>query len=282
MSESVELVTDFSEVDKDELLIQDDTVQTTLGEEEDEELILSAYVARNSEVFPKVLDLHVEDGATIADVTYGKGVFWKEVDTGNYELYASDLDPEKSPSGHPVDCRDLPYEDNSLDVLVLDPPYAEGFYRRNKDMLAGGDGSHEQFRENYSNGEVLDTNGSKYHQAVLDVYYKAGIEARRVLKEDGTFIVKTQDEVSANTQELTHIQITNFYEGELDFYTRDLFITVRSNKPAVSGMNKQVHARKNHSYFLIYEMDTNDPVNVLYNDGWGDSSLSSSTSSISP
>lgn len=264
MSESAEPVTSFFEVDRSEFLIQDTTVQTTLGKNANEELVLSAYVAGNSEVFPKVLDLHVSDGETIADVTWGKGVFWKDVDTGQYELYASDIDPKKSPSGYSVDCRNLPYEDNSLDVVVLDPPYAEGFYRRNKDMLAGGDGSHEQFRKNYSNGEVLDTNGSKYHQAVLDVYYKAGMEARRVLKDDGTFIVKTQDEVSANTQELTHIQITNFYEGKLDFYTRDLFVTVRSNTPAVSGMNEQVHARKNHSYFLVYEMNTNDPVNVLY------------------
>jgi len=264
MSESKqqELITDFSAVSRDEFRIENETVQTKLVENKQEELTLSAYVARNSEVFPKVLDLHVTEGALIADVTYGKGVFWKNININRYEIYASDLDSEKSPSGYPVDCRNLPYEDNSLDVVVLDPPYAEGFFRRNKEMLAGGDGSHEQFRKNYSNGEVLDTNGSKYHQAVLDTYYRAGVEAHRVLKDDGTLIVKTQDEVSANTQELTHIQITNFYESELDFYTRDLFITVRSNTPAVSGMDEQVHARKNHSYFLVYEMNTNDPVNI--------------------
>ena len=267
MSESRqrEPVTDFSEVSREEFRIQEETVQTTLVEQdEDDELILSAHVARNSEVFPKILDLHVDEGSTIADVTYGKGVFWKNTDLNGHEVYASDLDPEKSPSGHPVDCRNLPYEDGSLDVMVLDPPYAEGFFRRNEDMLAGGDGSHEQFRENYSNGEVLDTNGSKYHQAVLDLYCEAGLEAHRVLGEDGTLIVKTQDEVSANTQELTHVQITNFYEGELDLYTKDLFVVVRSSKPAVSGMQKQVHARKNHSYFLVYEMDENEPVNVLH------------------
>lgn len=256
-------VTEFLTVSREDLRIRDETVQTTLTDREEDELVLSTYVARNSEVFPKVLELHVDEGATIADVTYGKGVFWKNVDLRDYEVFASDLDPEKSPSGHSIDCRSLPYEDGSLDVVVLDPPYAEGFYRRNKEMLAGGDGSHQQFRENYSNGEVLDTNGSKYHQAVLDVYYQAGLEAHRVLKEDGTLIVKTQDEVSANTQELTHIQITNFYERELGLYTKDLFVVVRSNEPAVSGMDTQVHARKNHSYFMVYEMDTNEPVNVL-------------------
>jgi len=266
MSSGSELVTDPSEVELEDFRVEDDTVQTTLtDEDEEEELTLSAYVARNNEVFPKVLDLHVEDGAKMLDVTWGKGVFWQDVDLGNFEVYGSDLDPEKSPAGYSVDCRNLPFEDNSFDVIVLDPPYAEGFFRRNKDMMAG-DGSHSTFRDHYSNGEVLDTKGSKYHQAVLDLYCEAGMEAHRVLREDGTFIVKVQDEVSANTQELTHIQITNFYEGELDFYTKDLFVTVRSNKPAVSGMHNQVHARKNHSFFMIYEMDTNEPVNVLHSD----------------
>jgi len=260
-NEGKKLVTEFTdEITLEDFRLEGGTVQSTLTGEEKDELILSAYQERNDVVFPKVLRLHVDEGAKIADVTYGKGVFWNEIDLGKYEVYASDLDAEKSPSGYPVDCRNLPYEDDSLDVVVLDPPYAEGFFRRNKDMLAGGDGSHSQFRENYSNGEVVDTKGSKYHQAVLDLYCEAGVEAHRVLRDDGTFIVKTQDEVSANTQELTHIQITNFYEDVLEMYTKDLFVVMRSNKPAVSGMNKQVHARKNHSFFMIYEMDS-DPVN---------------------
>lgn len=40
-------------------------VATTESVEEDD-LIVSSYVATNSEVFPKVLQLHVEDGAKIA------------------------------------------------------------------------------------------------------------------------------------------------------------------------------------------------------------------------
>ena len=246
------------------------TRQANLAGEEIEELttddlILSAHVGKNSEVFPKVLELHVEKGTKVADITYGKGVFWKDVPQNAFELHATDLDPEKSPdSDEGVDCRDLPYEDNTFDCVVFDPPYAEGFYRRNKDMLAGG-GSHNSFREAYSNGEVVDTNGTKYHGAVQDVYFGGGAEARRVLKEDGTFIVKTQDEVSANTQELTHVQIINFYEQELGFYTKDLFILVRSNTPHQTGMYNQVHARKNHSYFLVFTLER-DPVNYPLKD----------------
>jgi hypothetical protein len=254
------LVTDPDEVPERAFRVEEDGYQATLVDDDDE-LVLSAHVADNSEVFPKVLDLHVPDGAKIADVTYGKGVFWKRVPLNAYDLYASDLDPDKSPSGYAVDCRNLPYADDSFDCVVLDPPYAEGFYRRNEDALAGA-GSHDQFREHYSNGEVLDTKGSKYHQAVLDLYCEAGAEAKRVLRDDGLLIVKVQDEVSANTQELTHVQITNFYESELDIYTKDLFVVVRSNEPAVSGMDRQVHARKNHSFFMVYERD-GTPTNIL-------------------
>ena len=35
-------------------------------------------------------------------------------------------------------------------------------------------------------------------------------------------------------------------------YTKDLFVIVRSNRPVISHLKKQVHARKNHSYFLVF------------------------------
>ena len=64
-------------------------------------------------------------------------------------------------------------------------------------------------------------------------------------------IVKCQDEVSANRQWLTHVEIISHYE-QLGFYTKDLFVVVRQNKAGVSRLLKQVHARKNHSYFLVF------------------------------
>jgi tRNA G10 N-methylase Trm11 len=245
------------------------TVQASLtGEEPTEltadELVLSAHEGTNADLFPKVLDLHVPTGSEVADVTYGKGVFWKNVPNDAYNLHASDIDPDKSRDfNRGVDCRDLPYEDNTFDCVVLDPPYAEGWFRRNKDHLAGG-GTHSSFRDAYSNGEAY-TGGGKYHQAVLDLYFDGGVEAKRVLKDDGTLLVKTQDEVSANTQELTHVQIINFYERELGLYTKDLFVLIRSNTPHQTGMHNQVHARKNHSYLLVFNFE-NDPVNAPSND----------------
>jgi hypothetical protein len=71
------------------------------------------------------------------------------------------------------------------------------------------------------------------------------------LKDNGVFIVKCQDEVSANRQRLTHIEIINEYEN-FGFYTKDLFVVVRTNKPGISRLKKQRHARKNHSYFVVF------------------------------
>lgn len=203
---------------------------------------LTAHTAGNAEVFPQILALHVADGATIADVTFGKGVFWNEVEPDRYRRLATDLKTG-------VDCRELPYEDESLDCVVLDPPYMEGLFRRASSQLAGGS-THAAFRGNYSNGKRT-TGGPKYHEAVLDLYFRAGDEARRVLKPLGVLIVKCQDEVSANRQRLTHVEIINRYEAH-GFYTKDLFVVVRRNRPAVSCLKKQAHARKNHSYFLVF------------------------------
>ncbi len=218
------------------------------GGESTSDLVMSSYLAGNADVFPEILKLHVPKGSIIADVTWGKGVFWRNVPNGKYKLLATDISMG-------VDCRKLPYAAESIDCVVLDPPYMEGFYRKAGSIKAGS-GTHSSFSNAYSNGdEVNDDNENvgtkKWHAAVTDMYFKAGTEAHRVLKKDGILIIKCQDEVSAGQQWLTHVEIINEYENN-GFYTKDLFIVMRTNKPSVSRLKKQVHARKNHSYFLIF------------------------------
>jgi hypothetical protein len=205
-------------------------------------VVQSAHVGGNEDLFPRILALHVPPGSIVADVTYGKGIFWKNVPDEHYQLKATDLSMG-------VDCRDLPYEDSSIDCVVLDPPYMEGLLRHTSNHLAGT-GSYRTFRDTYSNGEGA-KDGPKWHQAVLDLYFKAGREAYRVLRKKGILIVKCQDEVSAGKQNLTHVEIINEFVS-IGFRTKDLFVLVRTNNASVSRLVKQVHARKNHSYFLVF------------------------------
>ncbi|WP_205407830.1 hypothetical protein [Varibaculum massiliense] len=214
-------------------------------------VLMSAHQGGNAELFPKILNLFVPDGSRIADVTYGGGVFWSKVDLTRYELLATDISMG-------VDCRALPYSDDFLDALVLDPPYMEGLLRDNVSHKAGK-GSHSSFREYYSNGNENSARWErpdgrptpKWHAAVRDLYYYASLEAYRTLRPGGVFIVKCQDEVSANKQWLTHVEIINDC-SEIGFYCKDLFVLMRTNKAGVTRVKKQVHARKNHSYFLIF------------------------------
>ena len=120
------------------------------------DVVVSARVGDNAELFAQILALHVPTGSLVADVTFGLGAFWKKVPAGAYRVLASDLalKPEvRAPEGFAlqsgVDCRALPHKDASLDALVLDPPYMEGLYRRDVGHLAGS-GSHAAFRRAYS------------------------------------------------------------------------------------------------------------------------------------
>jgi hypothetical protein len=95
----------------------------------------------------------------------------------------------------------------------------------------------------------------------LKLYFDAGKEAFRVLKNHGVFIVKCQDEVSANRQRLTHVELINGWEK--DFYCKDLFVVTRLNRPGISRLKKQEHARKNHSYFLVFiKRDPENPKRI--------------------
>ena len=199
------------------------------------ELVFSSHIGSNDTVFPEVLKLYVEEGSKIADVTYGRGVFWKQVDTSLYDFCPSDIQTG-------IDCRALPYQDEEMDCVVLDPPY---MHTPGKTAHVG----HQNFETYYQNNATTST--KKYHDAVLDLYFQASKEAHRVLKPKGIFIVKCQDEVCANKQRLTHVEIINEL-ARYGFEVEDLFVVTRKNKPGVSRIIRQRHARKNHSYFLVF------------------------------
>lgn len=201
------------------------------------ELVFSAFTEGNDRAFPKILQLYVAPGSIVADVTFGKGVFWRHVPTETYVLRATDILDG-------VDCRDLPYRDGEIDCVVFDPPYMH---------TPGGTAhsSHTPFEKHYRNNNSGNKTNGKYHEAVLDLYKGGGLEAFRVLRDRGVLIVKCQDEVCANRQRFTHVEIMQMY-AEMGFVAEDLFVIVRKNRPGVSRMVRQVHARKNHSYFLVF------------------------------
>lgn len=200
-------------------------------------LVFSAAQGTNDTLFPDILALYVKPGSIVADITYGKGVFWKNVPKDRYRLLGTDIKTG-------VDCRSLPYEPESLDCIVFDPPYMH---------TPGGTAhvGHQNYENYYSNNAAQNGSEKKYHEAVLDLYFRTALEAKRILKHEGFFIVKCGDEVCANQQRLTHVELINEFLNH-GFIVEDLFVLLRNNRPGVSRVLKQVHARKNHSYFMVF------------------------------
>lgn len=222
------------------------------------DLVHSAYIGTNDCLFPKIVQLYVPQESLIADVTYGKGVFWKEILLSEYRLIKSDIKIDRFTQRNLFDNNNesviadscfLPYLSETFDCIVFDPPYMH---------TPGGSAhiNHQNYEEYYGNNTPLASSTAKYHDAVLELYFMAAKEAIRVLKNNGVYIVKCQDEVCANQQRLTHVEIINEI-SKYGFIVDDLFVLMSNNKPGVSRILNQYHARKNHSYFLIFRKSLN-------------------------
>ena len=205
---------------------------TTASTASSKEKVYTAHKGVNAELIRNVCNLYVKDGDVVADVTYGKGAFWKATDTDRFNLKASDILTCKDA---PYDLTDLPYDNASLDHFVLDPPY---MHTPSKPMVD----------KRYRNSE---TTLAMYHGDIMAKLYAGGmIEARRTLKNRGMLWVKCQDEIQSSKQVWSHIELYNMALA-FGFYAKDMFVLLSNSQPPVQA--KQQHARRNHSYLWIFE-----------------------------
>ena len=194
----------------------------------DKKPILTAMTGSNADLFPQILQMYVKPHSVIADVTYGTGAFWKNIDPSLYDMRPSDLLMG-------VDFTDLPYEDASIDCLVIDPPY-----------MHTGRSVHKGLQRSYNN----ESTAAKDHWGIIRLYAAGILEAARVLKpKSGIIIIKTQDEIESGKQCFSHCEILHLLDL-FGFERTDLFVLQQDHAP-LQRQEKQYHARKNHSYFLV-------------------------------
>lgn len=188
--------------------------------------VVTCVEGTNADLFAIALGMYVVPGSRIADVTYGRGVFWRNVDTHAYRLTATDIQS----SG--VDFRALPYKDQSFDAVVFDPPY-----------MNNGRGAKASINKCYRNAGIVS------HANLFALYLAGILEARRVLVKSGTLFVKCQPSVVDHKQHLTHVQLATVLPM-LGFQIEDEFVLHQKSTPLMRHAAQQ-HARKNHSYLLI-------------------------------
>jgi DNA modification methylase len=187
-------------------------------------VIKTANVGSNADLLPIVLRMYAKQGDVIYDVTYGKGVFWKNADMGIYDFKPTDL-----LSG--TDFKALPYSDSTGDILVLDPPY-----------MHGGATIKKSINDCYKNQNTS-------HESVIRLYAGGILEAARVLKKGGQIWVKCQDEIESGKQRMSHCELIELLQM-LGFSLVDMFVLVFDGTPAMRE-NYQKTARKNHSYLIV-------------------------------
>ena len=178
-----------------------------------------------------IIALHCPKGIQL-DPTYSKGVFYKG---------AKDLEPAQKFDLHPQTndtmqgtADNLPHKDNEIYSIMFDPPFMVGFTKQNPTGVMG-----ERFH------------GFKYITELWSWYEKCLFEFYRILKNKGVLIFKCQDTVSSGKQYLTHNYVINKAE-KIGFYCKDLFILTAKNRLIGHNHHNQKHARKYHSYFLVF------------------------------
>ena len=178
-------------------------------------IIKTAKVGTNADLFPDILHMYVPEGSRILDMTYGKGVFWKKVDTGKYHLDTNDISEDRGDSHY--DFRQIPAADASYDAVILDPPY---IYHSGAVHKEGG------MHTDYRNDERAVA--GVYGVPAVDAMFQDGmIEAYRLLRPLGILLVKCMDQIVGSKQVWQHITLIGMAE-KLGYTVEDLFVLVRN------------------------------------------------------
>lgn len=162
------------------------------------------------------------------DATYNTG----SIHYGQDPLIKSDINP-LSEDVISADCTNLDFiSSGSINYIVFDPPF-----------LAGG-GATGKISNKYSSFKNV--------EEMLCMYEKSLHESLRILDTRGILVFKCQDLMNGRVQTFSHCEIYNM-ATKLGFYARDLFVLVNHNRMKPHNMKNQLHSRKCHSYFWVFE-----------------------------
>lgn len=195
--------------------------------------VLNSFYDNETILIRALLRIHNKNNPIDCDPMYNKGHFYLNSDFMiEKPQYRFDINPHKDCLRG--DARDLPLADNSIQCIILDPPFMFGSHGKT-------DGSRLTKRYTmFNNFDELE-----------NCYVKILAEAYRVLKKGGICIFKCQDYTDSITT-MTHCLVWK-WACDLGFYPKDIAILnlkmSKISKPAL----RQRHLRKTHCYFWVFQ-----------------------------
>lgn len=192
--------------------------------------------SNNHDMIKNIMELYNIEQFDL-DCTYSKGAFWKDlkqpkVKTDLIPLFDDVIE---------ADSESLPFENGSMGSIMYDPPF----------VICG-----KTYKENKEGSSIIAKRFTGYQNfnELKRNYYNTLSELHRVTKEGGIVVMKSQDTVSGGKNHLTHVMVIQMALS-IGFYPRDFFILTAKGRISSFGAkwHKQEHARKHHSYFIVFE-----------------------------
>jgi len=183
-------------------------------------------------IIQAIIDLYNNGEPFDVDPTYSKGRFWEGLPQ---PLRKFDLYPQ-TPDTRQANSNALPLEDGSVGSVMFDPPFVIKNVKRDGAVLG-------KIEKRFFGYPTMD--------ALWEHYYTSLKEFYRILKPGGIVAFKCQDTVTGGKNYPIHATVI-YYASMHGFEFEDIFILGNSNIMLAPNLANQKHARKNHSYFLVF------------------------------
>lgn len=189
----------------------------------------------DQEALKILLEVHAVENPRILDVTYNKGVMWRGL---NYNLTKMDIDPSLEGLDLVGDCRNIPVEDKSFDVIVIDLPH-----------LPSDIGKTSIFNNLYNTDKFDEGREKNNINKLFTPFLK---EAKRVLIPNGIILCKIADLIHNHKYQFQHVEFINC-AIDTNITPCDLLIKCdpKAGNLCSSKWKNVKHLRKSHCYWIV-------------------------------
>lgn len=202
---------------------------------------LSCIQGKDSESIEQLIDIHCKiPNPIIVDVCHNTGKMW------NGCKYKPNIKMDINIDFKPdviSDFRNIPLKNNSIDIIVFDPPY----------LPTDGDSENASkiYKERFGiTGNNFQAQDYRTKNNISDCFIPFLKEAKRILKSNGIILAKLGDIIHSSIYQWHSVDFVNACK-ELNLNPDDLRIMYRTHVMNSGAWKNINHLRKNHVYWFL-------------------------------